>query len=465
MNVSEPTYFLWAVLLGGLSAASLPLGSAIGLVARLKPTVIATLAAFGAGALIAALSVELVAPTVEGLNQSGHSGHSGADRAAAIFGFWALIGGAILGGLLFVLLDQLVSARGGFLRKWSTTMTYFRKRRHEQTMQILQDLCTVPLLRALPPKQVGLLVHDVNVAMFSDEEIVFREGDRGDKLFFLQQGEIEFSQHGQPLTTLIPGQVVGELELLTRTPRTVTAKAKGEVRALFLCCEDFERWRTICPELDQALRDLASQRITELHAYAHQRHAEAEDWAQQAVVALKEGGDIPTPAEIRQVRAEHSGAPLAVWLGILLDGIPESIVIGTGFLSLVSMRLSLSPHINFVDVIPYTLIAGLFLSNFPEAMASSMGMKEQGWGALKILWMWTVLMIVTGVGAGIGYLIGDAVPHTLLVAVEGVAAGAMLTMIASTMIPEAVHLGGGSVVGLSTLIGFLSAISFKLLEV
>ena len=78
--------------------------------------------------------------------------------------------------------------------------------------------------------------------------------------------------------------------------------------------------------------------------------------------------------------------------------------------------------------------------------------------------MWTTLMIMTALGAGVGYALGEALPHSFLVAIEGVAAGAMLAMIASTMIPEAVHLGGGNVVGMSTLVGFLSAIVFKLFE-
>ena len=59
---------------------------------------------------------------------------------------------------------------------------------------------------------------------------------------------------------------------------------------------------------------------------------------------------------------------------------------------------------------------------------------------------------------------GGALPHAWLVLAEGLAAGAMLTMIASTMIPEAVHLGNPPVVGLGTLAGFLAAIVFKLLE-
>ncbi len=220
----------------------------------------------------------------------------------------------------------------------------------------------------------------------------------------------------------------------------------------------------MCPELDQALRELASQLLNELREHQHRQHTEAEAWATQAIAALSAGRVVPTPAEIQEMRAQHSGAPLAVWLGLLLDGIPESVVIGTGLLALVSMRLTVTESVSFLDVIPYTLIAGLVLSNFPEAMASSVGMKEHGWRPQNIVWMWTLLMVVTAFGAGVGYLLGEVVPPVLLTAIEGIAAGAMLTMLASTMIPEAVHLGGGSIVGISTLTGFLSAITFELFE-
>ena len=66
--------------------------------------------------------------------------------------------------------------------------------------------------------------------------------------------------------------------------------------------------------------------------------------------------------------------------------------------------------------------------------------------------------------AGLGFLLADTISHTWLSFAEGLAAGAMLTMIADAMIPEAVHMGKANAVGLSTLAGFLGAISFKLLK-
>ncbi|HRA90236.1 MAG TPA: hypothetical protein PK992_19260, partial [Planctomycetaceae bacterium] len=74
------------------------------------------------------------------------------------------------------------------------------------------------------------------------------------------------------------------------------------------------------------------------------------------------------------------------------------------------------------------------------------------------------LMVTTSVGSGLGFLLAGVLSETWLVFAEGVAAGAMLTMIAAAMIPEAAAHGKPSEVGLSTLAGFLAAVMFKLLE-
>ena len=113
--------------------------------------------------------------------------------------------------------------------------------------------------------------------------------------------------------------------------------------------------------------------------------------------------------------------------------------------------------------ISLSLIVGLFLSNFPEALPSSVGMRQQGMGFGRVLGMWSALMLITGVGAAAGSLLFQGASPNLFGFVEGLAAGAMLTMIAETMLPDA-YLKGGNVVGLSTLAGFLIAIFSKTLE-
>jgi zinc transporter ZupT len=146
--------------------------------------------------------------------------------------------------------------------------------------------------------------------------------------------------------------------------------------------------------------------------------------------------------------ASHKGAAVAIFLGMALDGIPESFVIGANVLVTGGMSLS--------------LLGGLILANFPEALSSSAGMKEQGMSRLRILAMWTSLMVMTGVGAMLGAIVLANASQGLFATIEGLAAGAMLAMVAETMLPEAFHRGGG-VVGLSTLAGFLVAIYFNTL--
>ena len=127
-------------------------------------------------------------------------------------------------------------------------------------------------------------------------------------------------------------------------------------------------------------------------------------------------------------------------------------------------QLAIGSDPSFSAVVPYTLIAGLFLSNFPEALASSANMRMQGMSSFRIFGLWFSLLVVTAAGSAVGFLVAESLEHAWVVFAEGLAAGAMLTMIASAMIPKAVHMGNASVVGLSTLAGFLSSIAFKLLE-
>jgi zinc transporter ZupT len=113
--------------------------------------------------------------------------------------------------------------------------------------------------------------------------------------------------------------------------------------------------------------------------------------------------------------------------------------------------------------ISLSLIAGLFLSNYPEALSSSVGMRQQGMSFKRVLIMWTSLMFFTGIGAAFGNIFFANAPAMLFSFIEGIAAGAMLTMIAETMLPEA-YFKGGSIVGISTLLGFLTPIYFKTME-
>ena len=138
----------------------------------------------------------------------------------------------------------------------------------------------------------------------------------------------------------------------------------------------------------------------------------------------------------------EQGGGTAIVLGVLLDGIPESIVIGLSLLS--------------GNGIGVTMVAAVFLSNIPEALSASTGMRRNGRSAAYILVLWGGVVLASTVSAALGYaVLGDA-PANVIAAIQAFAAGAILTMLADTMMPEAFE-HGGSVVGLLTVLGFASA--------
>ena len=103
------------------------------------------------------------------------------------------------------------------------------------------------------------------------------------------------------------------------------------------------------------------------------------------------------------------------------------------------------------------------MSNFPEALSSSAQMKKEGMQIWKILSLWGSLVILTAVGAAIGAFIGEGVSHSTLVIVEGLAAGAMLTMICAAMLPE-LHIWQIITSWFSNSCRILASVLFKLLS-
>jgi len=467
-------HFVWALILGGLSAISLPLGSLTGLMFKPKPRIAGAFTAFGGGALVAALTVELVAPTAMKLIEPIGVGMTAAEYADSMVHarseLISVLGGMLLGGVLFFVLDALVNEKGGFLRKTATSMAYISKAKQKRAAETLDVLSKADILRAVPPEGVQKMVDLVRQRDYLAGEVIFHEGDKGDRVHFVVSGKIDLDHQGKALPTLGAGEILGEIALLTGATRTATATAHSPVRTLTLRKEDFDHLRREIPELDSACGALASSRLETIKQLRISDAATAAEWLDSAKEALHSEVDLPTPGEMRAAREKHGAAPLAIWLGIMLDGIPESFVIGAGFLGLLVGFSethgveAANTTLSLTQVIPYTLIAGLFLSNFPEAMSSSVGMKNAGWGGGKIFFLWFALMVMTALGAGVGYWLGEAAPHSVVAVIEGVAAGAMLTMILSAMIPEAVHLSGSKVTGLAGLFGFLAAIAFKLLE-
>ena len=158
----------------------------VSLISRPKPKLISALAAFGAGALIAALTVELVAPTVFALHEETGNLHHGEPITA----FIALFIGAVIGGLLFVLLDQLVNAHGGFLRKASTVIAYFRIAERNRQKKLVEKLSQYPLLQPILTQHVNTLLSMVRPINFSKGNEIAKEGEDADMVFFVIKGTL-----------------------------------------------------------------------------------------------------------------------------------------------------------------------------------------------------------------------------------------------------------------------------------
>lgn len=147
--------------------------------------------------------------------------------------------------------------------------------------------------------------------------------------------------------------------------------------------------------------------------------------------------------------AAQSSLVVPLVLGIILDGIPESVVIGLGVLQ--------------GGTVSVAMLVAVFMSNLPEAVASTAGMRAGGWSRVRVFLLWSGIALVCGVASGAGYaLLGDA-SDFVLAFVQAFAGGAMLMMLANTMIPEAYE-RAGKLAGVATVIGFAVAVVVVVLE-
>jgi len=156
-------------------------------------------------------------------------------------------------------------------------------------------------------------------------------------------------------------------------------------------------------------------------------------------------------ADNRKAINASAGSALVVpmLLGIMLDGIPESTVIGLGILE--------------GGAVSIAMLVAIFISNLPEAIAGTAGMKAGGWGTGKILGLWVAIAVLCALFTVAGFaFFGNASPF-MLAFVNAFAAGAILTMLANSMMPEAFE-HGGKLAGLITVLGFATAITVALME-
>ena len=139
---------------------------------------------------------------------------------------------------------------------------------------------------------------------------------------------------------------------------------------------------------------------------------------------------------------EKGGSGMAIAIGSLIDGIPESIVIGVSMIN--------------GGAVSMVAVTAIFLSNIPEGISSAAGMKKAGRSPKYVFLLWAGIALICGIASLAGFILFAGFSAGVIAATTATAAGAILAMLADTMIPEAFETAH-NYAGLITVLGFLSA--------
>jgi ZIP family zinc transporter len=129
-------------------------------------------------------------------------------------------------------------------------------------------------------------------------------------------------------------------------------------------------------------------------------------------------------------------------LGSLLDGIPESIALGVALLSQKGIGL--------------LMLVAIFLSNLPESLSSIDDLQREGFPKKRIYLIWSIVSVCVAASVVLSFLFLKKLDLNSLGMIESFASGAILAMLADSMMPEAYE-DGGFLIGFLTMLGFLTA--------
>ena len=147
------TLIVWAAILGAIAAGSMVLGAIVGITTPMSNGTVGAMCGFGAGALISALAIELVSPTVVALSNADV-----ANRSTETHHFVTLLLAMVGGGVIFIFLDQLLSAHGGYLRKGAYLISQHSKNKHKQQSELMQSIGNSSFFSSMEPDLMHELV-------------------------------------------------------------------------------------------------------------------------------------------------------------------------------------------------------------------------------------------------------------------------------------------------------------------
>lgn len=141
--------------------------------------------------------------------------------------------------------------------------------------------------------------------------------------------------------------------------------------------------------------------------------------------------------------SKGNGSGLAIFAGTVLDAIPESIMIGASLISGQGVSL--------------LLVIAIFISNIPEGLSSTAGLKQDGYSKSKVLLLWLGVLVISTLASGAGYSFMDHASGYTTAIIASFAGGGIISMVSSSMMPEA-YKEGGPLTGFMAALGMLCSL-------
>jgi len=301
---------LTAFMLGIVSACSLPLGTISAAFWRPADRTIAFLMAFGGGALLAALTIDLVGSALD----KGY--------------FTPLAFGCIIGGVLFVVLNEVVNDYGGFMRKASTTIFHMRKQDYRQFRRILSSVSRVDVFKGLSKHSFRALASAMYRREYRKGSLIFRPGDPADALYLVSSGTIELLD---PADSMAICDVLRErdafdwMAFVSGAPHPNAALAVTDVTVWVLPRGDF---LALIPNSSQLLQAIHRElRSTEIDTYLKEKQGLTSErirsWSDNAVKSLLGRGVYPEAITIERRDDEFCELSPQIGRFTLLQNLPR----------------------------------------------------------------------------------------------------------------------------------------------
>jgi voltage-gated potassium channel len=139
---------------------------------------------------------------------------------------------------------------------------FAEEERRREYLRVWDQVTKVPMFTALGTVTLSEIVGKLRVRHYPARFVVVRQGEAGDSMFFISEGEVEV-RLPRGVVRLGQGAFFGEMALLDRLPRSATIVTSQPTTLLVLYASDFYEVASHIPSLVEAVEDEARRRRSE----------------------------------------------------------------------------------------------------------------------------------------------------------------------------------------------------------